>query len=50
MAGHGFPNYNLQAIRDKFGNRFDPQGVQNLQPLSAGMLGPVQIVAKGADK
>jgi hypothetical protein len=46
MAGHGFPNYNLTAIRAAFGNRFDPQNVANLQPITAGMLGPVQIVAK----
>ena len=46
IAGHGFPNYNLQAIRAAFGNRFDPQNMQNLQPVPAGMLGPVQIVAK----
>jgi hypothetical protein len=46
MAGHGFPNYNLSAIREQFGNRFDPQNVQNLQPLTAGLLGPIQIVAR----
>ena len=47
MAGHSFPNYNLQAVRSAFGNRFDPQDVQNLQPLTAGLFGPIQIVAKG---
>jgi hypothetical protein len=46
MASHGFPNYNLQAIRAAFGNRFDPQGNQNLQPLPAGIIGPIAIVAK----
>jgi hypothetical protein len=46
MAGHGFPNYNLQAIRAQFGNRFDPQNVANLQPLPSGLVGPIQIVAK----
>jgi hypothetical protein len=48
MAGHGFPNYNLQAIRARFGNRFDPQGIANLQPIAAGLVGPIQIVAKEA--
>ena len=39
MAGHGFPNYNLAEIRKTFGNRFDPQDVQNLQPLPSGFAG-----------
>jgi len=44
MADHPFPNYNLQAIRQQFGNRFDPQDIHNLQPLPAGLLGKIQIV------
>jgi hypothetical protein len=50
MAGHSFPNYDLQALRAQFGNRFDPQNVQNLQPLPAGLLGPIQIVAASQGK
>jgi hypothetical protein len=46
MAGHGFPNYNLQAVEAAFGNRFSPQDVQNLQPLPSGLMGPIQIVAE----
>jgi glycosyl hydrolase family 106( putative alpha-L-rhamnosidase) len=46
MAGHGFPNYDLQAVRAKFGNRFDPQDVQDLQPITAGLMGPIRIEAK----
>ena len=46
MAGHGFPNYKLQAVRSAFGNRFDPQDIQNLQPLPSGLLGPIQIVGQ----
>ena len=49
MAGHGFPNYDLAAIRKVYQNRFDPQGVQNLQPITAGLMGPIQIVAKSGN-
>jgi hypothetical protein len=49
MAGHRFPNYDLTSIRQQFGNRFDPQNVNNLQPITAGLMGPIQIVAKGGN-
>jgi hypothetical protein len=44
IAGRGFPNYNLQAIRAQYGNRFDPQGVdQYAQPLPSGIIGAVRL-------
>ena len=44
IAGAGFPNYNLQAIRAQYGNRFDPQGTQHYaEPLPSGVLGTVRL-------
>jgi hypothetical protein len=45
MVAHGYPNYNLQGVRRQFGNRFDPQDLNQLQPLPSGLLGPIQLVA-----
>jgi hypothetical protein len=45
MAAKGYPNYNLQGVRQKYGNRFDPQGLNLIQPTPSGLLGPVQIIA-----
>jgi hypothetical protein len=45
MVAHGYPNYNLQGVRQQFGNRFDPQDLNRLQPLPSGLLGPIQLVA-----
>ncbi len=46
MAAHGYPNYNLQGVRKQFGNRFDPQDLDQLRPLPAGLLGPIRLVAR----
>ncbi len=46
MAAHGYPNYNLQGVRQAYGNRFDPQGLNNLQPLPSGLTGPIQILSE----
>ncbi|MDP9172324.1 MAG: glycoside hydrolase [Planctomycetota bacterium] len=45
MAAHKFPNYDLTAIRQQFGDRFQPQDMQDIQTLPAGLLGPIRIVA-----
>jgi alpha-L-rhamnosidase len=45
MAGIPLPNYNLAGLRAQFGNRFDPQGLNLIQPLPSGLLGPVRLVA-----
>lgn len=48
MAATGYPNYNLQGIRQVYGNRFDPQGLQNLQPMWSGLVGPIRLEAAAA--
>jgi hypothetical protein len=45
MGAHGYPNYNLQGVRQQFGNRFDPQDLSQLRTLPSGLLGPIQLVA-----
>ena len=46
MAAHGYPNYNLEGVRKQFGNRFDPQDLNQLRPLPSGLLGPIQLVRR----
>jgi hypothetical protein len=46
MVAHSYPNYNLQGVRQKYGNRFDPQDLNQLRPLPSGLLGPIQLVAR----
>jgi hypothetical protein len=45
MAGHRLPDYRLLNLR--YGVRFEPQDMENLQPLPSGLLGTVRLVAKG---
>lgn len=45
MVAHGYPTYDLAALRKQFGNRFDPQDLKRLRPLPAGLLGPIQLIA-----
>jgi hypothetical protein len=42
MAGEAQPDYKLLNLR--YGKRFDPQDMENLQPLPAGLFGPVQLI------
>ena len=42
LAGTTLPNYRL--LYSKYGKEFEPQGMQNLQPLPSGMLGPVTLI------
>lgn len=44
MAGNSPPDYRLLNIR--YGKRFDPQDMDNLQPLPSGLLGPITLVAR----
>jgi hypothetical protein len=44
MAGRSLPDYRLLNLR--YGTRFSPQGFENLQPLPAGILGPLRIVLR----
>ncbi len=43
MAGHALPNYRLLNL--KYGERFQPQDMNNLQPLPSGLLGAIRLLA-----
>jgi hypothetical protein len=47
MAGIKLPNYNYAGVTQQFGNRFQPQNLDQIVPLPAGLLGPVQLIATG---
>jgi len=42
MAGHALPDYRLLNLR--YGARFEPQDMKNLQPLPSGLLGPIRLI------
>ncbi len=42
MAGQPLPDYRL--LWDRYGKLFEPQDMQNLQPLPSGILGPVTLI------
>jgi len=44
LAGRRLPDYRLLNLR--YGERFQPQDMENLQPLPSGLLGAVRLVAK----
>ena len=44
MAGGRFPDYRLLNLR--FGVRFEPQDMDKVQPVPAGLLGPIRLVPK----
>jgi hypothetical protein len=44
LAKGPLPDYT--ALKAKYGDRFQPQDLQNLQPLAAGILGPVFITTR----
>ncbi len=46
MAKGPMPDY--KALNAKYGERFQPQDLQNLQPVPAGLLEPVRIIGKRA--
>ena len=43
MAGHALPDYKLLNLR--YGTRFDPQDMDQVQPVTAGLLGPIRLLA-----
>jgi hypothetical protein len=47
MAGHALPNYRLLNL--KYGVRFDPQDMDKVQPVPAGLLGRIRLMASGAE-
>jgi hypothetical protein len=47
MAGSPPPDYG--PLHARFGRRFDPQDMENLQALPSGLLGPVRLAAAARD-
>jgi len=43
MAGHPLPDY--KALIAQYGDRFQVQDLALVQPITAGLLGPIQLVA-----
>ena len=48
MAGIKLPNYDYKGVTRQFGNRFQPQNLNLIQPMPSGLLGPVRLVAAAA--
>jgi hypothetical protein len=48
MAGITLPNYNYAGVTEKYGNRFQPQNLNLVQPLPSGLLGPLRLTAASA--
>jgi len=44
MAGHSLPDYRLLNLR--YGERFQPQDLDKIEPLPSGLLGPVRLIAQ----
>ena len=44
MAGRRLPDYRLLNLR--YGVRFEPQDMDNLQPVPSGLLGSVRLIAQ----
>jgi len=43
MAGHSLPDYRLLNLR--YGTRFEAQDMDKVQPIPAGLLGPIHLVS-----
>jgi len=43
MAGRALPDYKLLNLR--YGTRFDPQDMKLVQPVPAGLVGPIQLIS-----
>jgi hypothetical protein len=43
MAGRPLPDYKLLNLR--YGVRFEPQDMDKIQPVPAGLLGPIRLLA-----
>ena len=44
MAGHSLPDYRLLNLR--YGERFQAQDMDKVQPITSGLLGPIRLVAQ----
>jgi hypothetical protein len=47
LAGQSLPDYRLLNLR--YGVRFQPQDMNNLNPVPAGLRGPIRLVARAKD-
>jgi len=43
MAGHSLPDYRLLNLR--YGVRFEAQDMDKIQPVPAGLLGPIRLIS-----
>jgi len=43
MAGRALPDYRLLNLR--YGERFQPQDMDKVQPVTSGLLGPIRLIA-----
>ena len=44
MAGQPLPDYS--ALKARYGDRFQPQDMNLVEPITAGLIGPIRLVAK----
>ena len=44
MAGHSLPDYRLLNLR--YGERFQPQDMDKVQPIASGLLGPIFLIGE----
>ena len=44
MAGHSLPDYRLLNLR--YGERFQPQDMDKVQPISSGLVGPIHLISR----
>lgn len=44
MAGHSLPDYRLLNLR--YGERFQPQDMDKVQPVTSGLLGPIRLISR----
>ena len=44
MAGHALPDYRLLNLR--YGERFQPQDMDKVQPVPSGLLGGIRLVSR----
>jgi hypothetical protein len=43
MAGRPLPDY--KALNARYGERFQPQDMDQIEPVTSGLLGPIQLIA-----
>ena len=44
MAGHSLPDYRLLNLR--YGERFQAQDMDKVQPIASGLLGPIRLISR----